>query len=106
MKPGSWVVCVDDSNWAPIAYQLFNALPKRGQIYRVRRLIDDMDGKFGAEPGIALEGIWGDLFFHQTESGLFLLEEYHFFMHRFREVDPPLWEAVDAGTLLDEISVN
>lgn len=106
MKPGSWVVCVDDSDFPPLAAIVFSSLPVQGRTYRVRRLIDDYSGQYGGEPGIALEGIWADLFLRQTLSGQVILEEYHFFMRRFREVDPPFGEEVDNEVLLETLCAN
>jgi len=88
MQAGSFVVCVDDSNWDAMAYVLLPKLPTKGYIYKVRRIIPNFDIDC-AEDGIALEGIFGDWRIFNTCYGTQVYEEYHFRMSRFREIDAP-----------------
>lgn len=88
MKAGSYVVCVNDSNWDAMAYVLLPKLPVKGHIYIVRRVIPNIDDNC-SEDGIALEGIYGEWRIFNTYFGTKVYEEYHFRMSRFREIDAP-----------------
>lgn len=88
MKVGSYVVCVNDSNWNAMAYVLLPKLPVKGNIYIVRRVIPNIDDNC-SEDGIALEGIYGEWWIFKTYFGTKVYEEYHFRMSRFREIDAP-----------------
>ena len=87
MQEGSYVVCVDDTNWDKLAPIKMSALPKKNHIYRIRRIIYGFEesGDFG----IALEGIYGNWEFHLNIHNLSVFEEYHFKKNRFREIDSP-----------------
>lgn len=39
MKPGSIVLCVDDSNWWDDIMEYFDKLPVKGELYTVRMII-------------------------------------------------------------------
>ena len=88
MQAGSYVVCVDDSNWDAIAHVLLSKLPIKGHVYKVRRVIPNID-KDCFEDGIAVEGIYGEWRIFSTFYGAEVYEEYHFRMSRFREIDSP-----------------
>ena len=85
MKPGDYVVCVNDRNWSANAKNSFNKLPVAGQVYRIRRIIANSEYPHGPA-GIALEGIYGrwDLIIHFNGTEIF--EEYHFRKNRFKPV--------------------
>lgn len=85
MQVGSYVVCVDDTNWDEIAYVHMTSLPKKNSIYKIRRIIDG----FGKDnrPGIALVGIHGTWKTFVNNYGQSVFEEYHFKMMRFREIE-------------------
>ena len=83
MKPGDYVVCVNDRNWSANAKKSFNKLPVAGQVYRIRRIIANSESPNGPA-GLALEGIYGrwDLIIHFNGNEVF--EEYHFRKSRFK----------------------
>jgi len=88
MQVGSYVICVDDSNWDILAYVVMTNLPEKGKVYRVRRVILDFT-KISDEEGIALDGIYGDWGIFKTHSNKKVFEEYHFRKSRFREIENP-----------------
>ena len=88
MQQGSYVVCINDSNWDPSAFKMLSSLPKKGNIYRIRRVIPNFD-KGGTEDGVALEGIYGQWNIYHTCFNTYIYEEYHFYMSRFKEIDAP-----------------
>ncbi len=87
MQEGSYVVCIDDSNWDELAYIHLSSLPKKNHIYKIRRIIDGFgnDGLLG----VALEGIYGTWKNHVNNYGQTVFEEYHFKITRFREIESP-----------------
>jgi hypothetical protein len=86
MKEGAYVICTDDSNWDPRAHVKMSSLPKKNQIYQIRRLIYGFSEKTD-EPGIALVGIFGDWEIFVNNYSQTVFEEYHFNIRRFREID-------------------
>lgn len=89
MQAGSYVVCVDESNWDILAYVVMTGLPEKGKVYRVRRVIHDFT-KISDEEGIALDGIYGDWGTFNTYHKTQVFEEYHFRKSRFREIENPI----------------
>lgn len=100
MQAGSYVVCINDTNWDAIAYVLLPELPVKGRVYKVRRVIPNFDDN-SSEDGIALEGIYGEWRIFNTYYGTQVYEEFHFRMSRFREIENPI--VIDEVT--DEIEV-
>ncbi len=91
MKPGSLVICINDSGLSPDANAIFNSLPIKNKIYQVRRVIPDIFDPPQANPaGIALEEIFGDWEFLKTRDGTYVYEEIHFRMDRFVEILAPI----------------
>ena len=89
MEKGTWVVCINDSNWDPDAYIKMSSLPVKNELYQVREFIPDILNltKTG---GIKLEGIYGEeRFFNSRDKKTYWLE-YHFCVSRFRVVND-LW---------------
>jgi hypothetical protein len=87
MKEGSYVICVDDSNWDELAPIKMSSLPKKNQIYKIRRIIYGFENS--GEFGIALEGIFGQWEIHKNIYNQKVFEEYHFKRRRFREIESP-----------------
>ena len=88
MEKGTWVVCINDSNWDPDAYIKMSSLPVKNELYQVREFIPDILNltKTG---GIKLEGIYGEeRFFNSKDKKTYWLE-YHFCISRFRVVNDP-----------------
>ena len=89
MEKGTWVVCINDSNWDPDAYIKMSSLPVKNELYQVREFIPDILNltKTG---GIKLEGIYGEeRFFNSKDKKTYWLE-YHSCVSRFRVVND-LW---------------
>lgn len=91
MEAGTFVLCIDDSNWDPLAFVKMSSLPVKGKVYQVRRVIPDFTSKCG-NAGIALEGIYGDWSIFTSYNNQSVFEEYHFRMNRFREIETPILE--------------
>ena len=89
MQAGSYVICIDDSNWDASAFILMSGLPEKGKIYRVRRVIPNIDIDC-IEDGIALDGIHGDWRIFDTYYNTKVFEEVHFRMSQFREIVNPI----------------
>lgn len=87
MKVGSYVICIDDSNFDDYAFECFSALPQKQQIYQVRKIYRKKDYNL-PNNGIALAGIEGELCFFELKDGLSILMEYHFSSKRFVELVP------------------
>jgi hypothetical protein len=85
MKKGSWVVCINDSNWSPNAHTSLSSLPVKNRLYRVRKLFPGIS----EVPGIAVDGIFGKYMYHRYSDGIERFIECHFFGWRFREVALP-----------------
>lgn len=85
MKKGSWVVCINDSNWSPNARTSLSSLPVKNRLYRVRKLFPED----GGVPGIAVDGIFGKFIYYKYPDGVERFVECHFFGWRFREVALP-----------------
>jgi hypothetical protein len=88
MQVGSYVVCVNDSNWNKLAYVKLSELPVKGKIYRIRRIIPNFDTDCN-EDGVALEGIFGDWDFYWLSFNKRIFEEFHFIISRFKEIEDP-----------------
>lgn len=101
MKAGSYVICVDDSNWSEHALADFNRLPILGHTYRVRRIIPHIQVENGPD-GVALEGIFGQWKLYQTFDKNVVFEERHFRMNRFREIEPPIDDQLSLTNILEE----
>jgi hypothetical protein len=88
MQVGSYVVCINDSNWDKLAYKKLSELPVKGKIYRIRRVIPNFDTHCN-EDGVALEGIFGDWDIYTLKGNIKIFEEFHFIISRFKEIDDP-----------------
>ena len=88
MQVGSYVVCINDSNWDKLAYKKLSELPVKGKIYRIRRVIPNFDTHCD-EDGVALEGIFGDWDIYTLKWDIKIFEEFHFIISRFKEIDDP-----------------
>jgi hypothetical protein len=88
MHVGSYVVCINDSNWDKLAYKKLSELPVKGKIYRIRRVIPNFDTHCN-EDGVALEGIFGDWDIYTLKGDMKIFEEFHFIISRFKEIDDP-----------------
>ena len=89
MKAGSYVECINDSNWDEMALVLMSGLPVKERVYQIRRVIPNFDANC-TEDGIAIEGIYGDWRTFKTYYNTQVFEEYHFRMSRFREIENPV----------------
>jgi hypothetical protein len=89
MQEGSYVICINDSNWGNLAFKKLSALPVKGKVYQVRRFIPNFDTCCN-EDGIALEGIFGDWDIYKINSNKRIYEEFHFRISRFREIENPI----------------
>jgi len=88
MQVGSYVVCVNDSNWNKLAYVKLSELPVKGKVYRIRRVIPNFDTDCN-EDGVALEGIFGDWNIYTLRGNIKNFEEFHFIISRFKEIEDP-----------------
>ena len=88
MHVGSYVVCINDSNWDKLAYKKLSELPVKGKIYRIRRVIPNFDTHCN-EDGVALDGIYGDWDIYTLKGNIKIFEEFHFIISRFKEIDDP-----------------
>ena len=88
MQVGSYVVCINDSNWDKLAYKKLSELPVKGKIYRIRRVIPNFDTHCN-EDGVALDGIYGDWDIYTLKGNIKNFEEFHFIISRFKEIDDP-----------------
>ena len=86
MKVGSFVICVDDSDWSKDAHENFNKLPVKGQLYIVSEIHPNYASKDGP-PGVSVEGIVGKIHTIKTYWGQYLPIEWHFKISRFKEID-------------------
>ena len=96
MQVGSYVICIDDSNWSKSASIKMNKLPKKNQVYRIRRVIEGFKYQEG-DDGIALVGIYGDWDNFINDNNQIVFEEYHFRKNRFKEI-----EEIQTTVLLEE----
>ncbi len=102
MQAGSYVVCINDSNWNKLAFVKLSELPVKGKIYQIRRIIPNFDTSGSIEDGVALEGIYGDWDIYTLKGNIKIFEEFHFIISRFKEIeDPFLFEDV-----LEEVEVD
>lgn len=86
MKPGSIIVCIDDTGWDEHVYKDFPCLPVKNRQYTVRRIIPHFIDP-SIPDGVALEEIRGNWDLFKTYYGTIVYEEYHFRMNRFKEVE-------------------
>ena len=105
MQVGSYVVCINDSNWNKLAYKKLSELPVKGKIYRIRRVIPNFDTTCSIEDGVALEGIFGDWDIYNLKGNIKIFEEFHFIISRFKEIDDPtlVEDVLEEEDLLCEI---
>lgn len=85
MEKGSWVVCVDDSNWNPEVFNKMSLVPEKGVIYQVREVMPPIPG-LTDEFGIKLEESRGESDLFSAHDGRCYWIEYHFRAERFREL--------------------
>src|SRR6186713_1978584 len=103
MEKGTWVVCINDSNWDPDAYIKMSGLPVKNELYQVREFIPDILNltKTG---GIKLEGIYGEeRFFNSKDKKTYWLE-YHFCVSRFQVVND-LWSFLTEKSEVQEKTI-
>ena len=86
MKVGSFVICVDDSNWSEDAPLNFNKLPVKGELYRISAIYPNYSRKEGP-PGVSVEGIVGKIETIKTYWGQYMPIEWHFKIRRFKEIE-------------------
>jgi hypothetical protein len=86
MKVGSFVICVDDTNWSSDVHENFNKLPVKGQLYIVSEIHPNYASKEGP-PGVSVEGIVGKMHTIKTYWGQRLSIEWHFKIRRFKEIE-------------------
>jgi len=105
MQVGSYVVCINDSNWNKLAYKKLSELPVKGKIYQIRRIIPNFDTTGSIEDGVALEGIFGDWDIYTLRGNIKIFEEFHFIISRFKEIDDPtlVEDVLEEEDLLCEI---
>ncbi len=89
MEKGTWVVCINDSDWSPNAYIKMSALPVRNELYQVRDVVPRIPGVSSGR-GIKLEGIYGEESYSTSTNGKKYWVEYHFRGDRFQVVND-LW---------------
>ena len=100
MEKGTWVVCINDSNWDPDAYIKMSSLPVKNELYQVREFIPDILN-LTKTAGIELEGIYGEeRFFNSKDKKTYWLE-YHFCVSRFRVVND-LWSFLTERSEVEE----
>ena len=89
MEKGTWVVCINDSNWPPEAYIKMSGLPVKNELYQVREFVHSIPGLLETD-GIKLEGIYGEESYSTSTNGKKYWLEDHFRADRFQVVDD-LW---------------
>ena len=104
MEKGTWVVCINDSNWDPDAYIKMSSLPVKNELYQVREFIPDILNltKTG---GIKLEGIYGEERFFQSKDKKTYWLEYHFCVSRFQVVND-LWSFLTEKSDVEEKAID
>jgi len=102
MEKGTWVVCIDDSNWSPNAYIKMSDLPVKNELYQVRELLLGIPGTSGR--GIKLEGIYGEEVYFTSKNGKKYSRECHFRGDRFQVVDD-LWIFLTEGCDVEEKTI-
>jgi len=90
MKPGSLVICIDDTNWCNKAFVSFDKLPVQGKVYEVRQIFDNIETPESPEMGVALCEIQGTFGIFQRYDGVWVYLERHFRIERFQELLPPI----------------
>ena len=105
MEKGTWVVCINDSNWDPDAYTTMSDLPVKNELYQVREVVPAIPG-FIETDGIKLEGIYGkERYFTSKNNGKKYWMEYHFYAERFRIVDD-LWSFLTQKSEVEEKAID
>ena len=89
MEKGTWVVCINDSNWDPDAYIKMSSLPVKNELYQVRDVVPHIPDITSGR-GIKLEGIYGEERYFVDKNGNKHWLEYHFRGDRFQVVND-LW---------------
>ncbi len=89
MQPSSLVVCVNDVFRDSNHLKVFDKRLVKGELYVVREVIPDCFNP-NEEPGISVEEIRGRITCVKCHDGKVRAVEYHFYMHRFVEVLPPI----------------
>ena len=89
MEKGTWVVCVNDSNWHPDASIKMSGLPVKNELYQVRDAVPYIPGLTSGS-GIKLEGIYGEERYFASKNGNKHWLEYAFRGDRFQVVND-LW---------------
>src|SRR5688572_26794521 len=85
MERGTWVVCINDSNWDPNAYKNMSNLPVKNELYQVREVVPVIPG-LTETFGIKLEGIYGKERYFTSKNGKKYWLEKHFYAERFQIV--------------------
>ena len=103
MEKGTWVVCINDSNWRPNAYIKMSTLPVKNELYQVRELLLGIPGTSGR--GIKLEGIYGEEVYVTFKNGNKYLLECHFRADRFQVVND-LWSFLTEKSDVEEKAID
>lgn len=85
IMPGAKVRYKGGNCWNSSSKKVFTELPKKGQIYTIRRIYPNINGP-ELPVGIALNEIRGEWQFLVDPKGDFYLEEAHFNMENFQLV--------------------
>ena len=104
MKKGTWVVCFDNSNWAPQAYMKMSDLPVKNELYQVRQFVPRIPGLTESQ-GIKLEGIYGEEDCFISKNGKAYWLECHFSANRFQKVND-LWSFLTERSDVEEESID
>lgn len=103
MEKGTWVVCINDSNWDPGAYIKMSDLPVKNELYQVREFVPAIPGFL--ETGIKLEGIYGEERYFTSKNGKKYWGEHHFYAERFRVVND-LWSFLTQKSEVEEKAID
>ena len=90
MKPGSLVICIDDTHWSNEAFVSFDILPVQGKVYEVRQLFEDIHTPDSPSLGVALCEVKGKYGLFKRYDGVWVYLERHFRIERFKELLPPI----------------
>lgn len=89
MKPGSLVVCVDDTNWHPNAFKYMSGLPVKGRVYQISKMKKSVLGP--DEPdAVSLVGFTGRWVLYEDHKKQIVYVECSFRQYRFAEIMPPI----------------
>ena len=100
MEKGTWVVCINDSNWHSDASIKMSALPVKNELYQVRDVVPHIHDITSGR-GIKLEGIYGEERYFAAKNGNKYWLEYHFFRERFQVVND-LWSFLTERSDVEE----